>query len=244
MTRSRARFDVPSALLSILTMIPVVYAVKETAAHGFSVEYVLVGVAGLLAGWVFVRRQRRLDDPMIDLRLFARPMFRTAIVTDFLSIFALAGVLFFGAQYLQVVLGVSPLTAGLLMLPGTAMSVVGSLAAAWLLRRWRAGYVLAGSVATTAVGAAMLLATPSSGSAPSSGSPVVFVVALLRDRRGRRRRPDHDLGPGGQLGPDRACRGGVGGRRNRLRTRRRDGCRGARQRRHGRVPARPRRRRD
>ncbi|HEY5852763.1 MAG TPA: MFS transporter [Aldersonia sp.] len=173
------RFDVPSSLLSILTMIPIVYAVKETAAHGFSAEYLIVGAAGLFAGWAFVRRQRRLADPMIDLQLFARPMFRTAIVTDFLSIFALAGVLFFGAQYLQVVLGVSPLTAGLLMLPGTAMSVIGSLAAAWLLRRWRAGHVLAGSVTTTAVGAAMLLATPSSGTALSSGSPVVFVVGFF-----------------------------------------------------------------
>src|SRR3546814_1551477 len=63
------------------------------------------GLVGLAAGYVFVRRQRMLKDPMLDLKLFANASFSTAVITNLLSIFALAGVLFFGSQYLQLVLG-------------------------------------------------------------------------------------------------------------------------------------------
>lgn len=151
------RFDALSALLSMLALVPVVYAVKETAAHGPSAGALVVGLAGVLAAVLFVRRQRRLTDPMLDLRLFDLPRFRVAVFTNLLAVFALAGVLFFGSQYLQLVLGRSPLEAGLLMLPGLVASVFGSLAAAWLVRRWRAATVLAGALIVTAMGSAAFL---------------------------------------------------------------------------------------
>ncbi|MEU4648449.1 MFS transporter [Nocardia fluminea] len=152
------RFDALSALLSMLALVPVVYAVKETAAHGPAVGALLVGLVGVVSAVLFVRRQRRLTDPMLDLRLFELPRFRVAVFTNLLAVFALAGVLFFGSQYLQLVLGRTPLQAGLLMLPGLAASVFGSLAAAWLVRRWRAALVLAGALVVTAIGAAAFLA--------------------------------------------------------------------------------------
>ncbi|KQU02675.1 MFS transporter [Rhodococcus sp. Leaf7] len=150
------RFDIPSAVLSILAIVPVVYAVKETAAHGPNAVMVPIALVGILAGLVFVRRQRTLSAPMIDLTLFAQRRFSTAVATNLLSVFALAGVLFFGSQYLQSVLGVSPLEAGLVMVPGTATSILASLAAAHLVRRWEAGTVLAVGLATSAVGALLL----------------------------------------------------------------------------------------
>ncbi|MGF0314342.1 MFS transporter [Nocardia fluminea] len=152
------RFDALSALLSMLALVPVVYAVKETAAHGPAVGALLVGLVGVVSAVLFVRRQRRLTDPMLDLRLFELPRFRVAVFTNLLAVFALAGVLFFGSQYLQLVLGRTPLQAGLLMLPGLAASVLGSLAAAWLVRRWRSALVLAGALVVTAIGAAAFLA--------------------------------------------------------------------------------------
>ncbi|MGW0639929.1 MFS transporter [Nocardia salmonicida] len=152
------RFDALSALLSMLALVPVVYAVKETAAHGPTVSALLVGLAGVISAVLFVRRQRRLADPMLDLRLFELPKFRVAVFTNLLAVFALAGVLFFGSQYLQLVLGRTPLQAGLLMLPGLAASVLGSLAAALLVRRWRATVVLAGALVVTALGTMAFLA--------------------------------------------------------------------------------------
>ncbi|MBU3060128.1 MFS transporter [Nocardia sp. NEAU-G5] len=151
------RFDLVSAGLSMLTLVPIVYAVKEIAAHGVSGLLLMIAAVGVAAGVLFVRRQRRLPDPMLDLRLFARPRFRTAVLTNLLAVFALAGVLFFGSQYLQLVQGRSPLDAGLLLLPGMLASMVAALFSAWLVRWWRPGRVLAGALAVAALGAAAFL---------------------------------------------------------------------------------------
>ncbi|WP_330233814.1 MFS transporter [Nocardia sp. NBC_00508] len=149
------RFDLPSAALSMLALVPLVYAVKEFAAHGPSLGLAAIGALGVFAGVWFVRRQRGLAQPMLDLALFAVPKFRTAVVTNLLAVFALAGVLFFGSQYLQLVLGRSPMQAGLLLLPGLLASMIASLAAAWLVRRIRPGAVLGGALTTAALGAAL-----------------------------------------------------------------------------------------
>ncbi|MFC9790044.1 MFS transporter [Rhodococcus sp. NPDC127528] len=167
------RFDLPSAALSMLTMVPLVYAVKESVAHGLDLTLAAVGAVGLLAGYAFVRRQSRLENPMIDLRLFRRPAFTTAVLTNLLSVFALAGVLFFGSQYLQLVLGKTPLQAGLLMLPGTATSIVFSLLAAWFVRRWRPGTVLSIGLAVAAVGAAAMMWLR------ADGGPAMFVGGFV-----------------------------------------------------------------
>lgn len=167
------RFDLVSAGLSMLAMVPMVYAVKETAVHGPSWTLAGVGVVGLIAGWAFVRRQKVLADPMIDLTLFARPAFSTAVLTNLLSIFALAGVLFFGSQYLQLVLGYRPLEAGLLMLPGTLVSALASLVAAWLVRRWAPSRVLSTGLAVAALGAAALIALR------VDSGPEAFVVGFV-----------------------------------------------------------------
>ncbi|OZD04554.1 MFS transporter [Rhodococcus sp. 06-235-1A] len=167
------RFDLTSSALSMLAIVPVVFAVKETAAHGFDVVYLLSAVIGVIAGYVFVRRQRTLAAPMIDLRLFANRAFSTGVATNFLSVFALAGVLFFGSQYLQLVLGNSPLEAGLLLLPGTAASIVTSLLVAVLLRYFSAGTVLGVAMFVGASGAGLLV-----GLATDSG-PGLFIAGFV-----------------------------------------------------------------
>ena len=68
-------------------------------------------------GVVFVRRQRRLADPLIDLRLFRMPAFSASLAMYTLGTFVAFGAFVFVAQYLQLVLGLSPLRAGLWMLP-------------------------------------------------------------------------------------------------------------------------------
>ncbi|MFI6871011.1 MFS transporter [Nocardia sp. NPDC050406] len=147
------RFDLASAGLSMLALIPIVYAVKELAAHGASAGVLVAAVIGVLAGIAFMRRQRRLAAPLLDLDLFRLPPFRAAVLTNLLSIFALAGVLFFGSQYLQLVLGKAPLEAGLLLIPGTLGSMAGSLGAAWLVARFRPIHALCGALILSAAGA-------------------------------------------------------------------------------------------
>ncbi|MFE9321777.1 MFS transporter [Nocardia sp. NPDC052278] len=169
------RFDLASAVLSILAMVPVVYAVKESAAHGMSPRLLVIGAIGVIAGVLFVRRQRALAHPMLDLKLFALPGFRTAVLISLLAVFALAGVLFSGSQYLQLVLGRSPMQAGLLLLPGLGASVFASLAAAWMVRVLRPGVVLGGSLVLAAVGAALFLWLGSD----AATSTVPFILGFL-----------------------------------------------------------------
>ncbi|WP_032406701.1 MFS transporter, partial [Rhodococcoides fascians] len=167
------RFDLPSSALSMLAIVPIVFAVKEIAAHGLHPAYVVSAVVGVIAGVVFVRRQRILDAPMIDIRLFANRAFSTGVATNFLSVFALAGVLFFGSQYLQLVLGNSPLEAGLLLLPGTAASIVTSLLAAVLVRYFTAGTVLGAGMIAAAAGAGILVGLG------TDTSPALFIAGFV-----------------------------------------------------------------
>jgi len=130
-----APFDVPSSALSMAAVLPLVYGMKTVAERGWASTVVPPVLVGLLAGWAFVRRQRRLAMPMIDLSLFAVPKFRVAITANLLTCFGFAGSTFFVTQYLQLVVGLSPTTAALLLLPGAAAGVLATMTAPALTRR-------------------------------------------------------------------------------------------------------------
>lgn len=133
------RFDLTSAVLSLAAIVPVVYAVKHTVQSGIDVLGVACVVGGLLLGWLFVRRQRRLPTPLIDVELFRNMAFTGAVLAAFTSIFALAGLFYFFSQYLQLVRGFSPLQAGLAELPATLASIVVIAMVSWVLARLGVG---------------------------------------------------------------------------------------------------------
>jgi MFS transporter, DHA2 family, multidrug resistance protein len=113
-------------------------------------------LAGLAVGVVFVRRQLGLADPMIDLGLFRSRAFNASLATNLLSIFIVVGYFIFVAQYLQLVLGLSPLEAGLWSLPSAAGLIVGSNLAPRLLRHLRPAWVIGAGLAMAAVGLGVL----------------------------------------------------------------------------------------
>ncbi len=137
------RIDLTSVALSLATMLPSVYGVKELAAHGPSLAALLALAVGLTAGVLFVRRQRRLATPLLDLTLFRRPALRGALLVQFTAIGTVTGIYLFLTQHLQVVAGMSPVRAGLWLLPAAAVLVVASLLAPRLSHRFGAGPVLA-----------------------------------------------------------------------------------------------------
>ncbi|RDI21561.1 MFS transporter [Lentzea flaviverrucosa] len=110
-------FDLVSALLSAAGVVPLVYAVKELALVGPNWTALGAGGAGVAGLWLFVRRQRTSEHPMIDVALFRKPAFSGAVGASMIAIFALTGLVFFLSQYFQNVLGYSPLEAGLRELP-------------------------------------------------------------------------------------------------------------------------------
>jgi DHA2 family multidrug resistance protein-like MFS transporter len=99
--------------------------------------------AGLVLGALFVRRQRQLADPLIDLELFAKPAFSASVATYGLTIFVLFGAFLFLPQYLQLVLGLSPLEAGIWGIPSQLAFIGGSMAAPALSRRVRPAVAMA-----------------------------------------------------------------------------------------------------
>ncbi|UGQ14202.1 MFS transporter [Yinghuangia sp. ASG 101] len=127
-------FDVVSVPLSIAGVLGFVYAIKEAAAGGVTQGRVAVGlVVGVLGAALFIRRQRRLADPLIDVALFRRKAFTGAVLANLFSMFALVAQSLLFAQYFQLVLGWSPLKAGLAGLPGGVCAMIGGGLAAPLI---------------------------------------------------------------------------------------------------------------
>jgi DHA2 family multidrug resistance protein-like MFS transporter len=150
------RLDLVSAALSLGAVLAAIYGLKRIAEDGLQWLPVIAILAGLATGLAFVRRQQKLADPLIDLRLFRVPAFRASLATNTLSIFVALSIFFFIAQYLQLVLGLSPLRAGLWTLPSSVGFVVGSMATPALARRVGAAFAVAGGLVLAGIGLALL----------------------------------------------------------------------------------------
>ncbi len=135
-----ARLDPIGVLLSLLTMVPSVLAIKLVAHDGVTASAVLSLLVGVGSGVLFVRRARaRLamgEEPLLDVTLFASPVLRLSALANAATMFAFTGLLFFAAQYLMLVAGLSPLAAGEVLLPGFVTTMVTGLVASRLARRF------------------------------------------------------------------------------------------------------------
>ncbi|GLW69841.1 MFS transporter [Kitasatospora phosalacinea] len=151
------RWDVLSVLLSMAGVIGVVYGIKEFAVHGLERWTTpLVFALGAAALAVFVRRQLRLETPLLDVRLFRDARFTAAVVSSLICLIGLSGVIFFMSQYLQLVRGYSPLHAGFAEMPAFVGSVAGGLLTARLVRRAGARRVLTASLFVMGLGIGVL----------------------------------------------------------------------------------------
>jgi DHA2 family multidrug resistance protein-like MFS transporter len=155
--------DIPSAVLATATALTMIFGLKHTAIYGPDALALASIAASIAIGMLFVRRERRMADPMIDLRLFRRPIFTAALCVNIIGVFAAFGSFLFITQYLQLVLGMGPLEAGLWLIPCGFIFMAGSLLAPVLVRHFRAGSVLACGFLITMVGYAILTQASPSG---------------------------------------------------------------------------------
>jgi MFS transporter, DHA2 family, multidrug resistance protein len=170
------RFDPTSAAMSLFAVLAVIYGVKQAAEGGLGSVAAVSIAAGLLVGVLFVRRQQALEDPLIDLRLFRLPAFSTSLAANAIAIFIVAGAFLFIAQYLQLVLGLSPLQAGLCLLPSAVAFIAGSMLAPVLARRLPAGYVVAAGLMLAAAGLGALTQVE-----VGSGLALLVVASVVTD---------------------------------------------------------------
>ncbi|MGJ7608698.1 MFS transporter [Variovorax sp. LT1R20] len=152
----QGRLDLPSVALSLLALLPIVYGVKQVAKDGIGAGAALAVAGGVVFMLLFVRRQRRLSNPLIDLGLFSHRAFSVALVVLLVGLVGVGGTMLLVTQYLQLVAGLSPLEAGLWMGPPALAMLAAGITAPLLARRIRPGYVMAGALGLSAVGYLML----------------------------------------------------------------------------------------
>ncbi|MEU3232563.1 MFS transporter [Nocardiopsis alba] len=150
------RLDLPSAALLLLTLLPVIHALKEFASHGPGTLSVLALVFGLGNGVFFVLRQCRSADPLLDMGLFKDRTFSTALGSMLFGVMAMSAVMLFVTQYFQMVQGLSPLVAGLWLLPSVAGMMVGFMVAPALAAKVRPGDVIGGGLGLGVLGFLLL----------------------------------------------------------------------------------------
>ncbi|MGP3974148.1 MFS transporter [Streptomyces sp. 8N114] len=150
------RIDMASVVLSLVTVLPVIYGIKRVAEHGVDAQAVVTLLAGVVFGVLFVLRQRKLADPLLDLRLFSDRAFTTALLVLLLGLGLMGGLYLFITQYLQLVEGLSPITAGLWLLPAAAALIVASSVTPVIAGKVRPGYVVGGALFLSVFGYALI----------------------------------------------------------------------------------------
>jgi DHA2 family multidrug resistance protein-like MFS transporter len=134
-----------------------IYGLKQFAQNGLGWVPVASVLAGLVIGGAFVARQRRLTDPFIDLDLFRAPAFSASLAAYGLGVVILFGGFLFLPQFLQLVIGLTPLQAGVWTLPWALSFVIGSQLTPRLARRIPPASLMAGGMALAAAGFAVFL---------------------------------------------------------------------------------------
>jgi MFS transporter, DHA2 family, multidrug resistance protein len=146
------RLDFASVGLLLATILPVTYGLKDVARNGPSASALAAMVAGIALGVVFVRRQRNLDNPLLDLNLFAIRAFSASLGAFLLLGIVMAGISLVASFYLQLVAGLSPLSAGLWLVPQTVGMAGGYIVAPRLARRFGRTAMMALGMAIGGVG--------------------------------------------------------------------------------------------
>ncbi|MFD6231252.1 MFS transporter [Streptomyces sp. NPDC060232] len=130
-------WDVLGALMAAAGVLGSVLGIKRIGAERHLLDAgalvpLLLGAALLV---LFVRRQKRREHPLIDMRMFSRAAFSTSVACIVLAMLALVGLELIAVQYLQLVLHLSPLETGLRLLPLTFAAMAAGATGSYTLAR-------------------------------------------------------------------------------------------------------------
>ncbi|HIY84428.1 DHA2 family efflux MFS transporter permease subunit [Rubneribacter sp.] len=173
----RTSFDAPSAALLLVGMVSLLYGLSTSTSSDAPWIPALLMLAGLGVLALFVRRQTRLEHPMLQVRVLKHREFATlaAIVTLLYGVLIGGSVVF--PLYVQNALGASATLSGLAMLPGALVGAVCGLAAGRLFdRRGVRGIALVGAFALVIGTAGYALLGESS---PLAAACVAYTVVCV-----------------------------------------------------------------
>ena len=170
------RVDVVGLGLSITAITLLVWSLIEAPRHGW-VSFTTIGgiVAAVTLLAVFTLWERRVDEPLLDVRLFGNRRFSAASVAITLGFFALFGFIFLVTQYFQLVKGYSALQAGVRTVPFAVAMAIAAVSAPQIVKRTGTKLVVAGGLALMASGFAVAATT----SGASSYSIIVTAMLLM-----------------------------------------------------------------
>lgn len=151
-----SRIDLLSVALSLATVLPVIYGLKHIALDGFLLRHLPPVVVGLVIGWVFIRRQKTLADPLINLSLFRIPSFTASLLVNLFGVFFVFGIFLFQNQFLQMVLGKTPLEAALWSIAPSLVFTVMSLQAWRVTNRFGPVKTVLGGLLVNALGTLLM----------------------------------------------------------------------------------------
>jgi MFS transporter, DHA2 family, multidrug resistance protein len=169
--------DVPGALLSIAGLVALVWAIIE-GPGGWTDPEILGGfaLAAVLLG-VFILWERRTRFPMLDVSFFRNPRFSAASGAIMLTFFAMFGSLFLLTQFLQSILGYTPLEAGIRLLPMAGVMIVLSPLSAKVVERIGSKIVVASGLSIAAIGLIMASRLTAGASYPEVLASLVVLAA-------------------------------------------------------------------
>jgi DHA2 family multidrug resistance protein-like MFS transporter len=150
------KLDPASVLLSLLTVLPIVYGLKEIAKDGFVPVPIVALVVGLLFGVLFVRRQLTLPSPLLDLSLFRSRSFTGALLVMLFGIMTVGGSTLLFATYLQEVTELSPFESGLWLLVPAVAQIIGVLIATKLAKKTKPSTIIMGGLVVSVIGFILL----------------------------------------------------------------------------------------
>ncbi|TDC85983.1 MFS transporter [Micromonospora sp. KC606] len=166
------RMDLSGALTALVAILSVMYGLKRVAEHGLTVTPLVMVVVGLVLGVVFLRRQRTVAAPLLDLSLFRLRTASVSVLALTIGAVAVGGVGYLSAQYLQLVADKSPIMAGLWMVPPLLTGIVTTIVTPVVGRRIGPGSKTALGLAVATIGLLVV-------SRANDDSGVGYVVAGL-----------------------------------------------------------------
>ena len=152
---SPGKFDVAGAVLSMAALFGVVGALKAATAGLAWWIPALLATAAILAAGALVSHLNNSPHPLVDVRLLRDRAYAMAVVINAMSSFLLVGAMFYLTQYLQVVLGISPVHAGLLLMPGMVASMAATMITGELVGKFSARPLLLIAITLAGAGLAM-----------------------------------------------------------------------------------------
>jgi len=154
------RSDITGVIYSLMAILPFIYGLTELSRNNLQLYPVIAIILGLIFGIKFVSHERKIPDPLIDFSLFKSIVFSTTLFTMLFTAVIMGGTALFIAQYLQLVIGLSPFHAGLWMIPQALGMIVGSMVVPAIAAKVRPGIIISVGLFITTVGTLLIANTP------------------------------------------------------------------------------------